>query len=97
MIKDYTSSDKYARYLPANMSADVFPKAKNVTPAMFCERPSVFEIINRAGQRKSVAVTPVATNRVSSQRICGRVTLVRSVSPTCTCFLSFEDRTYRYK
>lgn len=51
------------------MSADVFPKAKNVTPAMFCDRPSVFDIMNRAGHRKSVAVTPVATNRVKSHKI----------------------------
>lgn len=51
------------------MSADVFPKARKVTPAMFCERPSVLEIINSDGQRKSVAVTPVATNSVKSHKI----------------------------
>lgn len=51
------------------MSAEVFPKARNVTPAMFCDKPSVLEIMKRAGQRKSVAVTPVATNKVSSHRM----------------------------
>lgn len=55
--------------IAAKMSAEVLPNAKKVTPAMFCDRPNVLEIINRAGQRKSVAVTPVATNRVSSHKI----------------------------
>lgn len=50
------------------MSADVFPKAKNVTPAIFCDNPRVFDIMKSAGHKKSVAVTPVATNNVSSQR-----------------------------
>lgn len=36
------------------MSADVFPNAKNVTPAMFCDRPSVFEIMNKAGHRLQI-------------------------------------------
>jgi len=38
-------------YLPAKMSAEVLPKAKSVTPAMFCDKPSVFEIMNNAGHR----------------------------------------------
>lgn len=37
--------------LPANISADMFPNAKNVTPAMFWDSPRVFDIIKRAGQR----------------------------------------------
>lgn len=79
------------------MSADVLPNARKVTPAMFCDNPSVLEIMNSAGHKlffrlnerffwsvvllflglslsgkktyKSVAVTPVATKSVSSQRI----------------------------
>lgn len=61
---------------PAKMSAEVLPKAKKVTPAIFWDRPSVFEIMNKAGHRKSVAVTPVATNRVRSHRIWKMIWLV---------------------
>jgi len=54
--------------LPAKISAEVLPKARKVTPAIFWDRPNVLDIIKSAGQRKSVAVTPVATNSVSSHK-----------------------------
>lgn len=37
--------------MAAKMSADMFPKAKKVTPAMFCDKPNVLLIMNKAGHR----------------------------------------------
>lgn len=36
------------------MSADVFPNARKVTPAMFCDKPSVFEIMKSAGHKLDI-------------------------------------------
>lgn len=47
----HTWLDQCANLSPANISADVFPKASKVTPAIFCDRPRVLEIMNSAGHR----------------------------------------------
>lgn len=55
--------------IAANMSADVLPKASNVTPAMFWDKPRVFDIMKRAGHRLEKSIVEIKGLILASRMI----------------------------
>ena len=50
-------------------SGEPFPKARKVTPAKDSERPSSCEMVDRFGQKKSLAAIPIVENRRQSHNV----------------------------